>query len=113
MKPEKPATGILKQGDFGDAVWYQVACDCTDSDHAHMIEIEADESYVTVHVYVDATTPWWSMSRWKQIWQILTTGRAEMQAVALLKPQQAVNYAHALKSGAKQVMAMRQKSNSK
>ena len=42
MKPEKPAWGISKQSDYGDSIWYQVQCECTDPDHCHVVEVEAD-----------------------------------------------------------------------
>lgn len=105
MKAEKPAWGISKQGDYGDSIWYHVECECADPDHCHIIEVEADlvTRDVSVHLYTEVTTPFWSKSRWKMIWEILTTGRAKHQACIILKDQSAVNYAAALKDAAKQV----------
>ena len=105
MKPEKPAEGILKQSDFGDSIWYQVQCECTDPDHCHVVEVEADLEVrdVAVHIYTDVSTPFWSKSRWKMIWEILTTGCAKHQACIILQSQSAVNYAAALKEASKQV----------
>ena len=92
---------------------YEVSCDCTDSDHSHLVTVEADDATVTVYIYTNSTTPWWSRSRWRQIWQILTKGYCEMQAVTLLQPQQAVNYASALNQAAKDVVAFRKNRVSK
>jgi hypothetical protein len=107
MKAEKPAEGILKTGDFGDAMFYYVACDCTDSDCAHTIEVEADDIHVQVHLYSNHHTKWWEKKRWKQIWQILTKGYAEMQMTIVLREQAALNYAETLKSAMKDVKKFR------
>jgi len=107
MKAEKPAEGILKTGDFGDAMFYYVACDCTDADCAHTIEVEADDMHVQVHLYSNHHTKWWEKKRWKQIWQILTKGYAEMQTTIVLREQTALNYAEALKSAMKGVKKFR------
>jgi hypothetical protein len=109
MKPQTPAQGILKLNDYGECIWYQVSCECTDPDHAHLVEVEADDIGVTVHIYANVTTPWWSKSRWKQIWQILTRGYAETEIVTILKPQQAINYANVLLTAVENVNKMRKK----
>ena len=107
MKAEKPAWGISKQSDYGDSIWYHIECECTDPDHCHIVEVEADpETHdVLVHLYTDVTTPFWSKCRWSMIWEILTTGRAKHQACIILRPQAAVNYSAALREAAKQVKA--------
>jgi len=109
MKPETPAQGILKLNDYGESVWYQVNCDCTDPDHTHTVEVESDEVGVTVHIYANATTPWWSKGRWRQIWHILTRGYAEMQAVTILNPQQATNYANVILTAVQETQNRRKK----
>jgi hypothetical protein len=105
MKPEKPVCGILKQSDYGDSIWYHVECECMDPDHCHVVEVEASPETcdVLVHLYTDVSTPFWSKSRWKMIWEILTIGRAKHQACIILRPQSAVNYSAALKEASKQV----------
>lgn len=108
MKPEIPATGILKTNDWGDSKWYYVACDCTDPNHGHMCEVEADDLGVTVHIYATATTQYWSKNRWKQIWDILTKGYSEYEAVTILKEQQAVNYANTLLTAVEDVKVFRE-----
>lgn len=109
MTPEKPATGILKQGDFGAAMFYYVQCECTDPDCAHTIEVEADEVEVSVHLYHTQHTKWWEKNRWAQIWQLLTKGYAEMQTTIVLNEQTAYNYAAALTSSINDVKMFRAK----
>jgi hypothetical protein len=103
MLPEKPATGILKQGDYGDTMFYYVQCDCSDPDCSHTVEVEADDMHVQVHVYTNVHTKWWERNRWRQIWQILTKGYAEMQTTIVLDEQTAINYAATLTSAVKDV----------
>lgn len=107
MVPEKPATGILKQGDFGLAKFYHVQCDCGSEECAHNIEVEADEIEVSVHIYSTVHTKWWEKNRWKQIWQILTKGYAEMQTTIVLNEQTALNYADTLVSAMEDVKEFR------
>lgn len=107
MLAEAPATGILKQGDFGVAIFYYVQCDCSDPDCAHTIEIEADEIEVCVHIHHTQHTKWWKKNRWEQIWQILTKGYTEMQTTIVMNEQTALNYSEALKSASKDVKVFR------
>jgi hypothetical protein len=115
MVPEKPATGILKQGDFGAAKFYYVQCDCSDPACSHTIEVEADEmvSEVQVHIYSTVHTKWWEKNRWKQIWQLLTKGYAEMQTTTVLSEQAALNYADTLVSAMDDVKEFRQNAKNK
>jgi hypothetical protein len=105
VKSEKPAKGILKVNDFGDSIWYHIECDCLYPNHSHTVEVEADSGTrdVAVHIYTEVTTPFWSKSRWKMIWEILTKGYASHEACIILKDQAAVNYAKALKDAGEQV----------
>lgn len=109
MKTEKPAEGILKQGTFGSRICYTIQCDCTDPDHNHWVEVEADDYSVSVNIYSNFHTKWWSKNRWKQIWEILTKGYSEMQSTIILKDQVAHNYAAAIKSAIKDVAELREK----
>jgi hypothetical protein len=109
MKAEKPAEGVLKTGDFGDAMFYYVACDCGNDDCSHTIEVEADDCHVQVHLYSNHHTKWWEKKRWKQIWQILTKGYAEMQTTIVLREQVALNYAEILKVAAQDVKEFKAK----
>ena len=109
MTPEQPAIGILKQGDFGDAKFYYVQCDCSDPDCAHTVEVEADDMFVHVNLYHKQHTKWWKSNRWKQIWQILTKGYAEMETTIVLTEQAALNYSSVLASAVNDVKEFRDK----
>lgn len=113
MVPEKPATGILKHGDFGDAMFYYVQCDCGSEECAHNIEVEADDMHVQVHIYNTVHTKWWEKNRWKQIWQILTKGYAEMQTTIVLNEQTVLNYADTLVSAMDDVKEFRANAKNK
>jgi hypothetical protein len=107
--PQEPAQGILKTNDFGDSIWYHIRCSCGSDDCSHEVNVEADEIDVSVHIYANNHTKWWEKSRWKQIWQILTKGYAEMQTTIVLDEQTAVNYAAALTNAVEDVKVLRKK----
>lgn len=109
MRAQKPAEGILKTGDFGDAMFYHIHCDCGNEDDAHEIEIEADDMHIQIHVYVKVHTKWWEKARWKQIWHLITRGYAEMQSTVVLKEQAALNYAETIKAAIKDVKQFKEK----
>jgi len=111
MKPEKPAMGILKQGDFGDSMWYHVHCDCGSEDCAHVVDVEADDMHVQVHIYHTQHTKWWQRKRWSQIWQIITKGYSEMQTTIVMNEQTALNYSAVLNSSVKDVKKFRAQRN--
>lgn len=108
MNTETPAEGILKLNDWGQSKWYYVTCDCTEPSCAHTVQVEADSHNVTVHVYTRATTTFWSKNRWRQIWQILTKGYAEMETSVILKEQQALNYAATLTNAVNDVKVIKE-----
>lgn len=107
MKAEKPATGILKTNEWGDSKWYHIHCDCGSEDCAHDVEVEADDCHVQVHISHVQHTKWWEKNRWRQIWQILTKGYAEMQTTIVLDEQTALNYSATLKSAMQDVRTFR------
>lgn len=109
MKAEIPAKGILKQGNFGNAMFFYVQCDCGNDDCSHTIEVEADDMHVQVHLYSNHHTKWWQKNRWKQIWQILTQGYAEMQTTLVLDEQTALNYAKVLEAAMVEVKNLKSK----
>ena len=98
MKAEVPATGILKTHDWGYSKFYNVQCQCSNPDCAHDVEVEADDTGITVSVYSKQTTRWWTLGRFRQIWEILIKGYSTNQAVLCLDKQQALNYAKTLES---------------
>jgi len=109
MKPENPAEGILKTNEWEDSKWYHIRCECGDDDCSHEVNVEADEVDVSVHIYVKNHTRWWKMNRWRQIWQILTKGYAEMETTIVLREQVALNYAAALTNAVNDVKVYRDK----
>lgn len=109
MKAQKPAEGILKTSDFGDAMFYHVHCDCGNDDDAHEMQIEADDMHVQVHVYVKVKSKWWKNSRWKQIWHLITRGYIETQSTIILQEQAALNYAETIKSAIRDVKQFKEK----
>lgn len=110
MKPQKPAQGIMKTGDWGDSVSYQIICDCHDPDHNHNLWIEAENVGISVTIYATVKSPWWSMNRFKQIWTLLTKGYLEQETVLAMSEQTALNYAETLKSAINDVKELRSKS---
>jgi len=96
LKPETPATGILKKNNWGNAMTYQVVCECSQPDHEHTVWVEASETGVEVQVYVTAKTDFWSKTRWHHIWQLLTRGYVRCETIIGMTQQQAMNYASTL-----------------
>jgi len=109
MKAELPAVGILKRSDWGDAVTYQVVCECQDANHDHNIWVEADDAQVTVTTYTTQKSKWWSLNRWQTIWILLTKGYVEYESTLIMTEQQALNYAETLKTAIKQVKTFKEK----
>jgi hypothetical protein len=60
-------------------------------------------------VYTKAKTTFWSKTRWRQIWQILTQGYAEMETSVILQEQQALNYAKTLTDAVNDVKMFKEK----
>jgi len=103
MTPELPAQGILKRNDWGDAMTYQVVCECGDSNHDHNVWIEAEDHNITVTTYTQQKSKWWSMNRWQTMWILLTRGYVEYEASIIMTQQQAINYAETLKKAVEDV----------
>lgn len=107
MKPETPATGILKTGDFGGARVDVLVFDRGSDECAHEIEIEADDTCVQVHIYHTLRSKWWEKNRWKQLWQLITTGYIDAQSTIVMDEQTALNYSATLKSAMEDVKQFR------
>jgi hypothetical protein len=103
MTPELPAQGILKRNDWGDAMAYQVVCECGDSNHDHNVWIEAEDHNITVTTYTQQKSKWWNMNRWQTMWILLTRGYVEYEASIIMTQQQAINYAETLKKAVEDV----------
>jgi hypothetical protein len=106
MKAEKPAEGIMKTHDWGVTKTYKVACACGDESHYHNVWVEADELNISMTIYAEVKSKYWSMNRWKQIWSILTKGYVESEVTLYLTKQQALNYAETLKTAIKDVESL-------
>jgi len=111
MKAQIPAEGILKRSSWGDAMSYQIVCQCHQPDHDHNVWIEADESDVTVTTYTTQKSKPWSLNRWQVIWRLLTKGYVEYEANIIMTKQQALNYAETLKTAVKDVETFRSKND--
>ena len=107
ISAQMPAEGILKRSDWGDAVTYQIVCECQDPNHDHNVWVEADEGNVTVTTYTTQKSKWWTLNRWQTIWILLTKGYVEYEANIIMTEQQAVNYAETLKKAVKDVKSFK------
>jgi len=131
MKPQTPAQGIMKTGEFGDSKFYKVTCSCGQPDHDVDFCVEADDTGVNVTTYVTAKSDYWSdalkqrydidspwlqefdwfwkgavnglVRRLKLTWSIWTQGYVKTETTIAMSEQQALNYAETLKSAIKDV----------
>jgi hypothetical protein len=131
MKPEIPAEGIMKTGEFGDSKFYKVVCSCGQPDHDVNFEVEADETGVNVNTYVIAKSDYWGetfvrrfdidstwLQEWdwfwkdlindvvrrvKLTWRIWTRGYVQTETTIAMTEQQALNYAETLKKAIQDV----------
>lgn len=115
MKAQQPAQGILLHRDYGDAMQYEVSCECGDSNHNHRLWVEAEDSNVNVTIYTTVKSKWYQRNRWRQVWDLLSKGYTELEADVIMNEQQALNYAETLKSAIKnsRAFAEQRKSNNK
>jgi len=99
MQYQLPAEGIFKKNQFGDSVWYEVACTCSDHDHNHTVCVEANETgEISTVIYTQTTSRFWSASRWQQVWQLFTQGYIKQEVSIIMSQQQTLNYAKILES---------------
>jgi hypothetical protein len=131
MKAEKPAEGILKTNDYGNSKWYHVVCGCGQPDHALTVEVEADETGVSVNTYATVKTDYWNETfkkrydindPWQQefdwFWKDLVNGLVarlrltrdiwfkgyvQCETTTLMSKQQALNFSETLKLSIKDV----------
>ena len=103
MTPQLPAEGILLQHDYGECKCYVISCECTDPDHEHFVEVEADNFGVTVATHTTERSKyfdnfWDSLKRRISItWNIWVNGTIEYESSIIMTEQQAINYAETLK----------------
>jgi len=97
MKPQTPAQGIMLNRNWSTARAYTIACDCGEPDHFTQMwievgdELDAELQNVTVTFYVETSSPWYSISRWRQIWSMLTQGYVKQESTLILSKQAALN----------------------
>ena len=107
MNSQIPAEGIMKTNDWGDSKVYRVTCNCGASDHDHHVWVEADDHEVSVTIYTNSKTNFWSKTRWYHIWTLLTKGYVDSESTVIMGRQQALNYAETLKSAIEDVNTFR------
>lgn len=109
MKAQTPAVGILKNGDWGDTLCYQVVCGCGQPDHSHHVWVEVDDTRdISVVIYTTNTSKFWSKNRWRQMWELLTKGYVEEEVSILMSEQQTLNYANTLTQAVNDVKIARE-----
>lgn len=105
----KPAQGIMKTADYGDAKSFRVACECTDPGHDvnAWIEIDSDREIreITLGFYVETQTPFWSkgFNRFKAAWDLLVKGSHRSEHHLVLNRSSAENFAQAITDSIKEI----------
>jgi hypothetical protein len=107
LKSQQPAKGILLINDWGRSKMYKAVCDCGHDDCSHTIDVEADETGVSVNIYTRVKLGW-GKTRWQHIWHLLTKGYADFETTIVLCEQSALNYAETLKAAAGDVKELNQ-----
>jgi len=107
MIAQQPAQGLLLVNDWGTSKMYKAVCDCGDDDCTHTIDIEAEDTGVTITIYTNTRTNFWSMTCWHHIWTLLTKGYTEFETSLIMNKQVALNYANVLQSAVKDVEELR------
>lgn len=140
MKAEAPALGIMKTGDYGDSVFYKVACSCGSTDHDVDFNVEInDGGEISLNTYVTVKSDYWSQvvkKRWdidndwaqefdwawkdivngfvrrvKLTWQLWTKGYVRAESTLLMNEQQALNYAETIKQAIKDLKTLQAKND--
>ena len=109
MIPQEPAKGILLVNDWGASKMYKAVCQCGDDSCTHTIDIDAEDVGVTVTVYTQTKTNFWSTTRWAHIWTLPTKGYIETESCIIMTKQVALNYANVLQLAIKDVEEFRKK----
>jgi len=103
MNPQVPAKGVLQVNDWGTSKMYKAVCECGDDDCTHTIDVEAENTGVTVTIYTRTRTNFWSKTRWQHLWNLLTKGHVDFETCIVLDKQVALNYADVLQLAIKDV----------
>ena len=117
MEYQAPAQGILINNDYGDSKFYTVACSCGNPDDEIRVNVEAEDTGITVHVWTTVKTPWWKKAwnndswiaglyngiahRISMTWRLWVYGYLENESWTILNKQQAFNFSETLKNAIK------------
>jgi len=104
---QTPAKGILLVNDWGSSKMYKAVCQCGDDSCTHTIDIESEDAGVTVTVYSQTRSNFWSTTRWVHIWTLLTKGYVKTESCIIMTKQVALNYADVLQLAIKDVEEFR------
>ena len=107
MISQAPAKGILLVNDWGSSKMYKAVCQCGDDSCTHTIDVEAEDVGVTVTVYSQTRSNFWSTTRWAHIWTLLTKGYVKTESCIIMTKQVALNYADVLQLAIKDVEEFR------
>lgn len=141
MNAQTPAEGILMTNDWGHSKVYKVTCGCGQPYHDHVVDVEADDTGVSVNIYTTMKTDYWTetvtksydientafqeahwffadlingtIRKLKLTWELWTTGAVTAETTIHMGSQQALNYAETLKSAVKDVEEFRNERCSK
>ena len=72
MTAQEPAQGILLLNSWGSSKMYKVVCECGDDNCSHTIDVEAEDTGVTVTIYTNTRTNFWSKTRWYHICMLVS-----------------------------------------
>ena len=117
MEPQTPAAGIMLDRNWGNARSYTIACDCGERDHYPQMWIEvggeedANLQNVTVTFYVETASPWYRLSRWRQIWTMLTHGHVRQESTLILSQQAALNLSTVIRNNVNHLLTKSGKKN--
>lgn len=138
MKAQKPAEGILLVNEWGPSKGYKITCGCGQEWHEHHVDIEADETGVSVNIYGTVKTDCWTetfktrfrnhiclekienacksfingiIRKVKLTWELWITGVISVETTISMTEQQALNYSEALKSAIEDVKTFRKNSD--
>lgn len=121
IKAEKPATGILKNYDFGNAMYYTIVCQCGSLDDMVEFSLEVDRYTITMNTEFTPKSAYWKNlveedSNFKNTWlwsleigvrsfinslyhrvmvtwEVWSKGYVKYYQSTIMSEQQAINYA--------------------
>jgi hypothetical protein len=141
LTPQMPAEGILVHRDFGDSKFYAILCECGNESDTITMEVEADESNVSINLWTKVKTDWWNKA-WRErydienpilqkvhwsvvdllngVWHriklthsIWVKGYYEMESWTVLTRQQAINLSNVLVTATDDVVKFREEFKAK